>query len=99
MVRFMDMTKFYLYMVLVLLVSACRVVNNDPKYREHQTYAEFLDFLRERTDSIISDIDKTTYIRQKTAELIDVGVGENDLSNINPHWTQAKGEEMYDIFF
>lgn len=99
MVRFMDMTKFYFYMVFVLLLSACRVVNNDPKYREHQTYAEFLDFLRERTDSIISDIDKTTYIRQKTAELIDVGVGENDFANINPHWTQAKGEEFYDIFF
>ncbi len=86
-------------LLMVLLIVSCRQINVEPKYREHKTYSEFLDFLRKGTDTMSSDFDKTSYIRKKTAELIDGGFGIHDAQILDKSWPSWTGERYYNVFF
>ncbi len=98
----MERIKPYFFLAGFILIISCRQnhTNQEPKYQQHHSYKEFLEFLKHKTDSIDSDYDKTTYIRIKTAELIDRGFldGQRDAKNIDQNWPSWNGERYYNVF-
>lgn len=89
------------YVILVVLTGSCGHNNseiNDPRYAEHNTYSAFLSFLREKVDTIKNENEKVAYIRQKTAEIIDAGIGTRDIELLDENWTSWDGEDYYSAF-
>lgn len=96
----LDMIKRFIFLTSAcLLFTFCNNSNHEPKYSLHNSYNDFLNFLQNAIDTIPSGIDKTIYIRIKTAELIDGGVGGNDVSLIDNNWPSWTGDRFYNIFF
>lgn len=92
------MKKEILLILSILIFSACQRQQLEPKYDEHQTYAEFLQYLQSSIDTMSSDFEKTSYIREKTAELIDVGYGVRDAKTIDKNWPSWVAERYYNVF-
>lgn len=66
------------------------------KYQHHRSYKEFIKYLKDKTDTIQSDFQKTSYIRKKIAEIIDYGWGTNEM--IGTEYWNYGGERFYNIF-
>jgi hypothetical protein len=60
-----------------------------------------LEFLKKQIDTIDSDFEKTTFIKVKTAELIDRTFlnSEKDAQNIDKNWASWNGSRYYNIFY
>lgn len=93
--------KLRTLIVISFLVFSCKESNKLPesKYKEHHTYSEFIDFLSVKTKDIDQDLDKFSFIREKTAELIDGGVGVNDVEKIDDNWSSWSAERFYNVFY
>lgn len=94
------MNYLFVWMIILcgVLFASCSGRCLEPKYAEHQTYSEYLVFLGEKTKNMHTVYEKTTYIRRKTAELVDGGLGLNDVRFFDKNWTTWSGEEYYDFF-
>jgi len=99
----MDKIKPFIFIAILVGFCSCRQTqrNSEPKYQQHHSYKEFIKFLKQKIETIDSDFEKTTYIRIKTAELIDRGFldGQRDAKNIDNEWASWNGERYYNVFF
>jgi hypothetical protein len=93
-------TLFYITLLPILVLAACyrTQIPNEEKYREHYSYAEYIDWIKSATDTLDSDFEKTTFIRKKTAELIDAGNGRRNVQTLDQNWPSWKASRYYNIF-
>ena len=85
-------------LLTILMLTACQKKRSEPKYAEHKTYMEFLNYLSIKTGAMQSDFEKTSFIRKKAAELIDGGMEHNDVQLIDKNWSTWKAERYYNVF-
>lgn len=92
------MKKEILLILSILILSTCQRRQLEHKYDNHQTYTEFLQHLQANVDTMSSEFDKISYIREKTAELIDVGYGVRDAQTLDKNWPSWVAERYYNVF-
>lgn len=99
----MDRIKQFLIVTTLVFVCSCRQANTnqEPKYQQHHSYQEFLEFLKHQIDTIDSDFEKAAYIRIKTGELIDRTFinSVKDAQNLDKDWASWNGKRYYTIFY
>lgn len=69
------------------------------KYINHKSYNDLLQFLRDSTEKIDSEIERLSFIRKQIAEIIDIGAGGKDISLISDKWVDFDGKKYYDLFY
>ncbi|MCB9225537.1 MAG: hypothetical protein H6578_00015 [Chitinophagales bacterium] len=72
---------------------------NDKRYEHHQSYLDFIIYLNNQLKKYSSDFEKTSFIRKKTAELIDLGEDYTCLSKTNIKWGELSSQQFYDFFY
>ncbi len=73
--------------------------NDSLKYLHHNNYETFIQFLRDSTQKLNTEIEKLVFIRRKAAELIDIGAGGKDVSLMSSNWANFRAKEYYHLFY
>lgn len=87
--------------ILAFFLLACNSKQNtiELKYEKHTNYEEYICFLNNQLKFINNENDKLIFVRQKTAELIDGGVGVNDVEKLDDNWPSWSAERFYNVFY
>lgn len=90
-------------LLIVLFASSCsskktESILNESISDNNDAYSFFLKEIKDSLNLYDSEIDKINFIRIKSTEVLNLGIGGRDIENIYKNWTELSGSEFYNLF-